>query len=435
MLPLHPLLLRQMRRLGISHVAPPAEPTLWAALLDRISRAYVEADRERYLLDRSQEISSREMRELYRRLEEAQRIAGLGYWTLDFAKRYGFWSEECYRIAGLDPRAPIPTYRGFLDLVHPEDRKWIDREVRTAMRKSANFTIEFRFLHADGTVRWASVIGHAVAEGGHQATCLTGSVLDVTRRREAEEKMRALNAELELRVEERTRQLDAANRELQSFSYSVSHDLRAPLRAINGFAQLLREEEGERLAGTSREHLQRIVAATVRMGDLVDGLLALSRISRAPLAPEEVNLSRIAEDIVAELRQTEPDRRIEVSIEPYLYERGDPTLVRALLENLLRNAWKFTGKNPQAKIGFGRAPLNGEPAYAISDNGVGFDMRYADQLFKAFTRMHSPTEFPGTGIGLATVQRIINAHGGKIVADSKPGAGTVFTFSLGSDNR
>lgn len=430
----HPLLLRQLRRLGISPDAPPTAQQ-WPALLERIGRAYAEADQERYLLDRSQEISSREMRELYRRLEEAQRIAGLGYWTLNFAQNEGFWSEECYRIAGLDPRRPVPSYRRFIELIHPDDRAWVKREVRDAMRAPRDFRIECRFLHADGAVRWASVIGHPSATDHGAATRMAGSVLDVTQRKIVEERMRALNVELEARVEERTRQLEAVIGELQSFSYSVSHDLRAPLRAINGFAHLLEETALEQLEPASRGYLQRILAATVRMGNLIDGLLALSNISRAPLTLGPVDLSRIAAEIVAELHQAEPDRKVEVVIESRVSAQGDPVLLQALLENLLRNAWKFTGKNPQARIEFRRAPLNGRPAYCVRDNGVGFDMSFADKLFTAFSRLHSPADFPGTGIGLATVQRIINAHGGRITAISTPGVETVFTFTLGGELR
>jgi signal transduction histidine kinase/CHASE3 domain sensor protein len=226
-------------------------------------------------------------------------------------------------------------------------------------------------------------------------------------------------------------QLEAANKELESFSYSVSHDLRAPLRAISGFALAIEESSAGRLDDTQRGYLQRVRAATDRMGLLIDDLLALARVTRVEMAMQPVDLSGIARSIVAELERGQSDRKTEVTIEDNLQTVGDPRLLRVALENLLGNAWKFTAKKPDAAIAFRHCPA--QPAFVgfqVSDNGAGFDMRYSSKLFTPFQRLHAQGEFPGTGIGLATVQRIMRRHGGGVRAEGEPGQGAAFSFEL-----
>ncbi|WNG43168.1 hypothetical protein F0U60_02935 [Archangium minus] len=242
--------------------------------------------------------------------------------------------------------------------------------------------------------------------------------------------LRASEARLEARVALRTAELTTANQELESFSYSVSHDLRAPLRAIDGFAQAIREDEGERLSSDGLQLLTRLQGATTRMGQLIDDLLKLSRVTRAELKTEPVDLSAIAGSVVQELRQREPSRDVTFSLQPGLTARGDSRLLRVVMENLLGNAWKFTSKRSDAHIEFFAETADGVTHYAVRDNGVGFDMAYASKLFSPFQRLHKSTEFPGTGIGLATVQRIVHRHGGLIEALSTPGQGTTFRFTL-----
>jgi light-regulated signal transduction histidine kinase (bacteriophytochrome) len=217
---------------------------------------------------------------------------------------------------------------------------------------------------------------------------------------------------------------------VESFSYSVSHDLRAPLRAIDGFAQALREDEAERLSPSSLQLLERLQAAATRMGQLIDDLLRLSRVTRAELRREPVDLSALAGSVANELRQREPGREVKLSIQPGLSARGDLRLLRVLMENLLGNAWKFTSKRPGARIEFFSETVDGATHYAVRDDGVGFDMAYADKLFTPFQRMHKATDFPGTGIGLATVQRIVHRHGGHIEAQASVGGGATFCFTL-----
>jgi signal transduction histidine kinase/CHASE3 domain sensor protein len=249
-------------------------------------------------------------------------------------------------------------------------------------------------------------------------------------RKEAEvkaEEVRVLNAELEARVSQRTSELEATNRELEAFSYSVSHDLRAPLRTIDGFSAALREDYEQALDATGQDYLRRIREGVQRMGQLIDSLLQLSRITRTGLTREAVNLSAMATAILNDLSAQNPGRGLVFHIQPDLQSMGDPRLLRAALENLLGNAVKFTAKEPEARIEIGRL----EDAYFVRDNGVGFDMRYADKLFHAFHRLHGDKDFRGSGIGLATVARIISRHQGKIWAESKLGQGATFWFTLG----
>ena len=251
-------------------------------------------------------------------------------------------------------------------------------------------------------------------------------IRDMTERRRVEEEIRTLNDTLARRVAE----LDAVNTELEAFSYSVSHDLRAPLRSIDGFSQALVEEYGDRLDDTAADYLRRIRGATRRMGELIDDLLDLSRVTRRELHREEVDLSALASAVLAGLARAEPERQVEIDIAAGLMGHGDPHLLRLALDNLLGNAWKFTSRQPSARIEFGARQEGDRPVYYVSDNGVGFDMAYADKLFGAFQRLHAGHEFPGTGIGLATVQRIVLRHGGRVWAQSEMGQGATFFFTL-----
>jgi len=267
------------------------------------------------------------------------------------------------------------------------------------------------------------------------------AVLNILDDFEAEKnKVELVNQQLEKEIEERARietrikgvntELLAANKELEAFSYSVSHDLRAPLRGIDGFSLALLEDYGEKLDEEGRDHLQRVRAATQRMGVLIDDLLNLSRVTRSEMRMEKADLGAIAGSIAAELQRTQPERRAEFRIEANLVAFADSHLLRISLENLLGNAWKFTSKREATSIEVGRTIREGEPAYYVRDNGAGFDPAYAHRLFGAFQRLHDKSDFPGTGVGLATVQRIIHRHGGRIWAESAPDKGATFYFTL-----
>ncbi|HSB33014.1 MAG TPA: MASE3 domain-containing protein [Nitrospirota bacterium] len=253
---------------------------------------------------------------------------------------------------------------------------------------------------------------------------------EIRERRHAEESLRRLNEELEQRVTARTSELEAANRELEAFSYSVSHDLKAPLRSIDGFAQAIEEEQSGRMDDSGRNYLRRVRMAAGKMSQLIDALLNLSRQSRGEMRPTSVDLSRLAKGIAEEFAKSQPGRMSAFIIPDGITAEGDPVMLRAVLENLLGNAWKFTGRCESPRIEFGTMQSNGSVVYFVRDNGAGFDMAYADRLFKAFQRLHSAEEFFGIGIGLATVQRIIHRHGGRIWAEGEVGQGAVFYFTL-----
>ncbi len=278
----------------------------------------------------------------------------------------------------------------------------------------------------DGSVFPAEASISRIEIGGRML--FTAILRDVTAQREAEDAIRALNADLR----HRAALLEAANKELEAFSYSVSHDLRAPLRSISGFAEVLIEDYEDGLDHEGRDYLGRIRDASQRMAQLIDDLLDLSRLTRGELTRERIDLSLLACEIATELRKSQPERQAEFVIAPGMRVDGDPRLVRTLLSNLLGNAWKYTGKHASARIEVGRAAAdeNGAAVHYVRDDGAGFDMAYADKLFGAFQRLHGMKDFPGTGVGLATVQRIVNKHGGRVWAESAVEQGATFYFTL-----
>lgn len=279
------------------------------------------------------------------------------------------------------------------------------------------------------TLVWAESGRHYSAADLELAQELAGrAALAVDNARLYREAQR-FNEELEQRVEVRTAELEASNKELEAFSYSVSHDLRAPLRGIDGFSQALLEDFGEELDETASRYLQRVRASAQRMGQLIDDLLSFSRLSRSEMTVETVDIGALATNAFKELQAEDPQRQIEVEVAADLSAEGDRQLLGVVLKNLLENAWKFTRQQERARIELGTLP-NQPEVFFVADNGAGFDMRYAGKLFGAFQRLHSDRDFEGTGIGLATVQRIIHRHGGRIWAEAEPDKGATFYFTL-----
>jgi PAS domain S-box-containing protein len=286
----------------------------------------------------------------------------------------------------------------------------------------------------DGTRTYITVKFPLMDDSGHPyAIC--GISTDITERKRAEEEVRRLNEELEERVRHRTSELEASTRELDAFAYSVSHDLRAPLRSLAGFSEVLIEDYGDRLDETGRGYLTRIEANAARMARMIDDLLDLSRATRVELRRERVDVSAVARDVLDELRDADPGRDVQAAVADDLVAGGDPHLIRLILHNLLGNAWKFTARRSPAVIRVDAITRHEAPVFTISDNGAGFDMRYVAKLFDPFQRLHSTADFEGTGIGLAIVHRIVQRHGGRIWSESEPGQGATFFFTLAGDGR
>ena len=312
--------------------------------------------------------------------------------------------------------------RPFLDFVHPDDHSATLLEVEKQVAAGETvLNFQNRYRHKDGSWRWLSWKSMPQPGG-----LMYASARDVTERRQAEETIAQLNAELHAHA---TR-LEGANKELESFAYSVSHDLRAPLRGMDGFSQALLEDYAGQVDATGQDYLRRIRGGAQRMGQLIDDLLELSRVTRSEMVWDPVDLTALAHKVIAELQPQQAGRAVEWDVSDPLTARGDLRLLQLVLENLLANALKFTGKSEHPRIEFGQVAHEAEPVFFVRDNGAGFDMAYANRLFGAFQRLHSPLEFPGTGIGLATVQRIIHRHGGRVWAEAKPGKGATFSFTL-----
>ena len=328
-------------------------------------------------------------------------------------------------------RATELVGRSVMSMTHPDDRERNEQLFAQSLAgQNATFQLDKRYMRSDDSYVWVSVVGAAIRDARGVPKCIVCAVNDITERRSVADALQNMNAELERRVHERTIALEKSNRELESFSYSVSHDLRAPLRALDGFAHLLADEYGDRLDETGHDYLRRIRSASQRLGSLIDHLLELARISRAQLDVVPVSLTAIVESLREELSRSNPLRTVNWDIAPGLDARGDPLLLRAALENLLRNAWNFTRYGASPVVRFGMTDADGTPTYFVADNGEGFDMRFAEKLFEPFQRLHDPSRFAGTGIGLAIVRKVIERHGGKIWAEAKPGVGATFHFTL-----
>ncbi|RNC67754.1 MAG: PAS domain S-box protein [Desulfuromonadales bacterium] len=404
--------------------------------------AHAVCAREEELRDRNEELAMTE-EELRQQIEESHRnqdelsvmnytlqtifgASPLAMVTLDLAGNVTMWNGAAGRIFGWSAEEvlsrPYPIH------AEGEARGKLITEVLRTDRAITAF--EFACRRQDGTPIHVSLSAAPLQDArGNPAGIITISA-DVTERWLAGEKIRNLNADLERMVHERTIQLETANSELESFSYSVSHDLRAPLRHINGFSLALTEEYADVITGPGQEYLHRIGAAANRMGELIDDLLELSRVSRGPIYREPVNLSRMARSLVDELVESQPDRHVVVDIADDIIVDGDLGLLRVALANLIGNAWKYTGRKDEAHIRVDVTETKGERVIFVQDDGAGFDMRYVHKLFGPFQRLHAATEFEGTGIGLATVQRIVQRHGGRVWADAEVDRGATFYFTL-----
>lgn len=365
------------------------------------------------------------------RLANAQRIAKLGNWDWDVVKNELHWSDEIYGIFGISLAGFGASYQAFMDAIHPEDRDMVSSAVNDALTLGRPYSLDHRIMLPSGEVRIVHEQAEVKRDASGRPMVMSGTVQDITERKKAEEEVRKLNAELEDKVRERTAELEAAVKGLESFSYSVAHDLRTPLRTIDGFSQAFIEDYGEGIGGEGQDYLRRIRDASQRMGLLIDDLLTLSHVTRTEMKREPVDLTRLARNVEAEQKKNMAGRKVDCIIADGMTANGDPGLLRVVLDNLLGNAFKFTGKKEHATVEFCQAGKEGlRTIYCIKDNGIGFDMAYYDKLFVPFQRLHSKTEFIGTGIGLATVERILLRHGGRIWAEAYVDKGAAFYFTL-----
>lgn len=414
-------------------VASELDATLLAGLLASLLLFSVVATLA-HTQTRAERIAAR-MSESYRRSElrfrSAMQYSAAGTALLDGDGRI---VEANDALARLFARPPGDLVGARLATMFDDPAELFAHERERTLRDGSAHRITRHYVRNGGDMRHLQLVFSPVpGEIGSDVAWLV-QIEDVTDRLRAEERVRAMNRLLETRVEQRTRELMQANRELESFAYSVSHDLRAPLRSVEGFARILNERHAAAMDDNGKGYLARIRNAALRMDALIDALLRLSRITREELHPARMDISQVAGDVVAELQQAEPDRQVDVRIEPGLVAAGDPPLVRDLLQNLIGNAWKFTRDVDAPRIELSAAPLRpGEDdlhAFLVHDNGAGFEPGYAAKLFRPFQRLHDAERFAGHGIGLATVKRIVERHGGSIEADGTPGQGARFRFTL-----
>ena len=417
---------------------------VWVALLSALSTALVGGGwlrwrgHLRHASGDGRDLASRRAREALliseERLRQAVRVAGFGVFEHDHLSDVIYASPEFRRLNGLNPDEPVTVQR-LIDNVDPEDLAQVQAANALAWDPAGDGLFEMRCrIHlGGGRMRWIESRAQTLFEGEgaarHKVRTI-GAVNDVTERHEAEASIRRLNAGLEERVRERTAELEATVRELEAFSYTVSHDLRAPLRAIDGFSRALAEDHGHHLDETGRDFLRRVRKNTLRMSRLIDDLMKLGSVSRGTLSLRECDLAMLARSTLNRLREAQPGRQVDAVIEPALQADADLGLLVVVIDNLLGNAWKYTAPVVQGRISFGRVDTPQGPAFCVADNGIGFDMQQASRLFNPFQRLHGAQDFEGTGIGLATVQRIVARHGGKVWAESEPGQGARFYFTL-----
>jgi len=384
-----------------------------------------------------------ESRESGERLRHAQELARLAHIVTGPNGEFLSWSDALPGMIGVQPEAMPRTTREWLQLVHPDDRGEFRAGALSAARTREPIRFEYRIAGPDGHWRFVRQATEPIRSPGRvgRVESWFNILQDVTDQRHseearresdrrAEEAVRRMNADLEMLVAERTAELEAANGELEAYDYSISHDLQAPLNRIRGFSEALLEDQGERLDATGRDYVRRIVTAAETMGEMVSAMLRLAQWTRIELEREDADLSALAAAVMHDLSQSQPGRRVQIRVSPGLVASADPGLLRAALENLLANAWKFTEKRADALIEVGATDAGAETVFWVRDNGSGFDMAEAAELFRPFGRLRSSGPFRGSGVGLATVQRIVHRHGGRIWAESEPGRGATFLFTL-----
>jgi PAS domain S-box-containing protein len=370
------------------------------------------------------------LRESQERLREAHRLAHIGAWNWHAASDTVTWTEELFRIAGRDPQLATLRFAEHATVFAAESWGRLQAAVAKSLESGAPYELYLEIVRPDGTSRWVEAFGGAVLDDQGRVEGLRGTMQDITERREAEDEIRRLHADLADRFISRTDQMEAATRELEALAYSVTHDVRTPLRTIDGFSAILIEDERERLSPEGVDGLLRVRAAAQTLARLLDELTGLSNVSRREVRRQKVDLSALAEDVGAELAAGDPSREVELSVAAGLSADADPALLRLILLELMKNAWKFTRRRDTAHVEVGALDADGERAFFVRDDGAGFDMRRAEHLFGVFQRLHTSEEFEGDGVGLATVQRLVRRHGGEVWAQAEVEKGATFSFTL-----
>jgi PAS domain S-box-containing protein len=364
-------------------------------------------------------------------LRLAAQVGRLGAWAWDVGAPRLAWSEEVCAIFEVKPGF-APTPREALRFIAPPYRRQMLATVQHCLHGGSPFDAQAEILTARGASVWVRLICEAEWDAQGHVRRLHGGLQDISESKRAQHEILRLNAELEERVHQRTAQLEAANRELEAFSYSIAHDLRAPLSSIDGFSNSLQASAGNALDERSHHFLRRIRAGVRQMSDLTDGLLSLASLSRADLRCVDLDIADLARSALAALQERSPERSVEIIVAERLPAYGDPRLLAQVVGNLTSNAWKFTSRAHHARIEVGgMRDAEGQMVYFVRDDGAGFDMAYASRMFEAFRRMHTSAEFEGTGIGLAIAHRIVTRHGGRIWGESAPNRGATFYFTLG----
>ena len=369
------------------------------------------------------------LRESEKTRDTAERIAGVGSWRYDTAAGLASWSTGMFEIFGVERPpdfvgwAPVDFTPILASRVHPEDRAAVAEATERAVTAGRPGVVEFRLAWPDGS--WRILRGEGSVDLGEsgEVAAISGYYQDVTAQREAEATIRNQNEDLERRVGERTAELERATADLQGFVASILDDLRTPLRTIGSYSQILLHDHASQLDDDAADSLRRIERANARMVRLVDGLLELAGLARSKLEQRPVDVSKMAQEVAREIGEGEPDRRVECTVADGLTAHADEALLRVVFYDLLGNAWKFTAGREPAHVHVGATRADGETAFFVRDDGAGFDQRYAAKLFTPFERLHDDAQFTGTGIGLVTVRRIVERHGGRVWAEGEVGAG------------
>jgi PAS domain S-box-containing protein len=371
------------------------------------------------------------LRRLEQLMVDTQGVAHLGTWEWDISEPTATWSAELYRIYGLSPETYTPSYENYLAMVHPDDRQRVMEATNRVFHEHVPYSHDERIVLPDGSMRYLHTWAQPVLDEDGKLVRLLGVCQDITEQKRAEAQVLELSRDLERRVAERTRMLEQALRDVEAFNAMVSHDLRAPLQVIAMTCNVMAMDKSAPLPPKFGEHLARVQRSVEHMTQLVNDLLALAHVGSAAIERTDVDLSAMAADILADLRRLAPEREATVDIAPGLTCHADRGLLRSVMENLLGNAWKYSSRVAHAHIAVGATTVDGRTRFFVRDNGAGFEAAEAGRLFRPFERLHKPSEFTGTGVGLAVVQRIIERHGGRIEAQGEPGKGATFTFDVG----